>query len=62
MKKLSKDEMKMVMGGSNDEFETPPGDDDGGGVEKYGTCCYNGDCGGVGCAYWTTCNYTFTKC
>lgn len=46
--KLSRAEMKNIMAGSS--------------IEAYGTCCYNGDCGGTGCRYWITCNYTFTKC
>lgn len=46
--KLSRAEMKKIMAGSS--------------VESYGTCCKDGDCGGLGCTYWITCNYTFTKC
>ena len=54
MKKLSKDEMKMVMGGLED-VEISEG-------SGWGTCCIDGDCGGVGCRQWVTCNGTFTKC
>lgn len=50
---LTKSQLKQILGG----------DGSGGSTEAYGTCCTSsGDCGGVGCSYWITCNYTFTKC